>query len=164
MADDSRIDGSSLSVGANEAFKSDYSDDKFLRKLVSVIPLVRSKQGGNLISTVMQLFYLAKSPGIPLWVKGTVVGALGYFIVIPDAVPDITPFVGFVDDLAVLATALAAVAPYISPALKKRVEEMLVSLRIRPELTKPMQSDPTGTQHRDEPTTINANNTGNAKC
>ena len=164
MADDPKQDDSSLRLGSDDAFKNEYSDDGFLKKLVSVIPLARSKQGMNLISTVMQLFYVAKSPGIPLWVKGTVVAALGYFIVTPDAVPDITPIVGFVDDLAVLASALAAVAPYISPSIKKRVEEMLVSLRIRSDLEKHSQSDPSDTLNRYGSTTIHAKNAGNAKC
>ena len=63
--------------------------------------------------------------------KGTVIAALGYFIVVPDAIPDVTPVVGFVDDLGVLVSAAAAVAPYISPTIKKRVEETLVSLKLR---------------------------------
>ena len=56
---------------------------------------------------------------------------VGLFIVVPDAIPDVTPIVGFVDDLGVLASALAVVAPYISPTIKKRVEETLVSLKLR---------------------------------
>ena len=112
-------------------YASEYSRDELLTKIISALPLLKSKQGTRLISIVLQLFYLAKSSDIPLWVKGTVIAALGYFIVIPDAIPDVTPVVGFVDDLGVLVSALAAVAPYISPAIKKRVEETLISLKLR---------------------------------
>ncbi len=113
------------------SYASEYSRDELLTKIISALPLLKTRQGTRLISTVLQLFYLAKSAELPLWVKGTVIAALGYFIVIPDAIPDVTPVVGFVDDLGVLVSALAAVAPYISPAIKKRVEETLVSLKLR---------------------------------
>jgi len=113
------------------SYASEYNREELLTKIISVLPLVKSKQGTRLVSTVLQLFYLAKSKDVPLWVKGTVIAALGYFIVVPDAIPDVTPIVGFVDDLGVLASALAVVAPYISPTIKKRVEETLVSLKLR---------------------------------
>lgn len=113
------------------SYASEYSREELLTKIISVLPLLKSKQGTRLVSTVLQLFYLAKSTDVPLWVKGTVIAALGYFIVVPDAIPDVTPIVGFVDDLGVLASALAAVAPYISPTIKKRVEETLVSLKLQ---------------------------------
>jgi len=113
------------------SYASEYNREELLTKIISVLPLVKSKQGTRLVSTVLQLFYLAKSKDVPLWVKGTVIAALGYFIVVLDAIPDVTPIVGFVDDLGVLASALAVVAPYISPTIKKRVEETLVSLKLR---------------------------------
>ena len=113
------------------SYASEYNREELLTKIISVLPLLKSKQGTRLVSTVLQLFYLAKSTDVPLWVKATVIAALGYFIVVPDAIPDVTPIVGFVDDLGVLASALAAVAPYISPTIKKRVEETLVSLKLR---------------------------------
>ena len=117
--------------GDSRDYSADYSEQGVLNKVLNVIPMARSRQGAKLISSVMQLYYLTKTPGVPVWVKGTVIAALAYFIVTPDAIPDITPVVGFVDDLAVLASALTAVASYISPGLKKRVEEILVSLKIR---------------------------------
>ncbi len=115
----------------DSSYASEYNREELLTKVISVLPLLKSRQGTKLITTVLQLFYLAKSADVPLWVKATVIAALGYFIVVPDAIPDVTPIVGFVDDLAVLASALAAVAPYISPTIKKRVEETLVSLKLR---------------------------------
>ena len=115
----------------DSSYASEYNREELLTKIISVLPLLNSKQGTRLVSTVLQLFYLAKSKDVPLWVKGTVIAALGYFIVVPDAIPDVTPVVGFIDDLGVLASALAAVAPYISPTIKKRVEETLVSLKLR---------------------------------
>ncbi|OUR90508.1 hypothetical protein A9Q81_18625 [Gammaproteobacteria bacterium 42_54_T18] len=116
---------------SDPSYASEYNREKLLTKVISVLPLLKSRQGTKLATTVLQLFYLAKAADVPLWVKCTVITALGYFIVVPDAIPDVTPVVGFVDDLGVLASALAAVAPYISPTIKKRVEETLISLKLR---------------------------------
>ena len=44
-----------------------------------------------------------------LAVKGTLVGALAYFIMPADLIPDVIALVGFTDDAAVLAAAIAAV-------------------------------------------------------
>lgn len=98
-----------------------YSPEALFSKLAKL----GGKGGFELLNRVLQLYYLARTPDIPVWVKGMVVAALGYFIVTPDAIPDITPVVGFVDDLGVLATTLAAVASYISPKIKKRAAERL---------------------------------------
>ncbi len=91
------------------------------------------KLGGRgtfeLLEKAFQLYYLAKSPTVPLWAKGLVVGALGYFIVTPDAVPDITPILGFADDLSVMLSALAAVAAYLSPEIKERAAKRLEQIK-----------------------------------
>ena len=50
------------------------------------------------------------------WAKATIVGALGYFITPLDAIVDLTPVVGYADDLGVLALAIAAVATYVRNA------------------------------------------------
>jgi uncharacterized membrane protein YkvA (DUF1232 family) len=45
----------------------------------------------------------------------TLLAALGYFVLPLDALPDILPLLGFTDDAAVIAAALAAVASAIKP-------------------------------------------------
>ena len=57
--------------------------------------------------------------------KTAIYGALGYFISPIDAIPDITPVVGYADDLAVLAAAVATVATYITAEVKERAAEKL---------------------------------------
>ncbi len=86
---------------------------------------VCSKAGLDLVSRALQLYYLARSPEVPAWAKASIFAALGYLLVTPDAVPDITPVLGFVDDLAVLTSALAGVAGYVSPEVRGLVKEKL---------------------------------------
>ena len=83
----------------------------------------------ELMERAFQLYFLAKSPHVPLWVKAVVVSALGYFIVVPDAVPDVTPLLGFIDDLSVMASALVAVAAHISPEIREKTKERLQGLK-----------------------------------
>ena len=52
-------------------------------------------------------------------------GALGYFISPFDAIPDMTPVIGYVDDLGVLTMALATVAAYISDDIKSKAKAKL---------------------------------------
>ena len=50
----------------------------------------------------------------PVAVRTALIGALAYFVVPFDGVPDILPVLGFADDAAILATAIRLVASNIS--------------------------------------------------
>lgn len=54
-------------------------------------------------------FYSATDRATPLPVKATLFGALAYFVMPADLVPDFMPLLGFTDDLAVLLAASRAV-------------------------------------------------------
>lgn len=45
----------------------------------------------------------------PLWVKGTLAGALAYFVLPVDAIPDVLVGLGLTDDASLLAGAIATV-------------------------------------------------------
>jgi uncharacterized membrane protein YkvA (DUF1232 family) len=48
-------------------------------------------------------------------VQATLLGAIAYFILPFDFIPDMLPVLGFTDDAAVLATAIRLVANHITP-------------------------------------------------
>jgi uncharacterized membrane protein YkvA (DUF1232 family) len=48
-------------------------------------------------------------------VQAALLGAIAYFILPFDFVPDVLPILGFTDDAAILATALRMVATHITP-------------------------------------------------
>jgi uncharacterized membrane protein YkvA (DUF1232 family) len=60
-------------------------------------------------------YYCAFDRATPLQVKAALVGALAYFILPYDVMPDMLPALGFADDAAVLATAIRMVAAHIRP-------------------------------------------------
>ncbi len=70
----------------------------------------------------------ARDPSTPRRVKLTLLAALGYFVLPLDALPDVMPLLGFTDDAAVIAAALAAVAGSITPQHREKAKEMLTDL------------------------------------
>jgi uncharacterized membrane protein YkvA (DUF1232 family) len=77
-----------------------------LRRVVAQIPFTED---------LLAAYYCAFDRYTPLLVKATLVGALAYFILPVDAIPDLLPVIGFTDDAAVLATAINLVASHIRP-------------------------------------------------
>lgn len=58
-------------------------------------------------------WYAARDPRTPTRVKATLIGALAYFVLPADLIPDVLVGFGFTDDAAVLYAAIRAVIPHI---------------------------------------------------
>lgn len=76
--------------------------------------------GREVVEKALLLYYAMQEEKAPAWAKATIAGALGYFIVPLDAIADLTPAVGYADDLGVLALAIAAVAAYINDDVRQK--------------------------------------------
>ncbi|MDP3150371.1 MAG: YkvA family protein [Ignavibacteria bacterium] len=90
-------------------FSNDFSEESFWKK----IKKFAVKAGKEVIEKALVLYYCFIDGDTPVWAKGVILCALGYFISPADAIPDITPLVGFADDLGALIGATAAVAAHI---------------------------------------------------
>jgi len=97
-------------------FEEAFSEQGFWSKLKHY---ARSA-GVEVVEKSLLLYYAAQEEKAPAWAKATIAGALGYFIVPLDAIADLTPAVGYADDLGVLALAIAAVATYINDDVRKK--------------------------------------------
>lgn len=73
-----------------------------------------SSIGMKLIYKALQLYYVAQSPDCPMMIKAGIYGALGYLISPIDFVPDFVPVVGYSDDAAAIALALALAQMYVT--------------------------------------------------
>ncbi len=91
----------------DEKYQDKYDEKTFLNKLRSVV----KKVGLKGVYYILILYFTMKKKGIPPKEKSIIIGALGYFILPLDILPDITPLVGYTDDLIALGLALAKVAP-----------------------------------------------------
>lgn len=70
-------------------------------------------------------YYCAVDPATPLRVKAILMGALAYFVLPADLVPDIIGGLGFTDDAAVLAFAIQSVLPHIGEDHRRRARSVL---------------------------------------
>jgi uncharacterized membrane protein YkvA (DUF1232 family) len=81
---------------------------------------------------LLAAYYCAFDRETPRHVQIALMGAIAYFILPFDFVPDVMPILGFTDDAAVLATAIRMVASHITnehreaarAALKRGVDEV----------------------------------------
>jgi uncharacterized membrane protein YkvA (DUF1232 family) len=64
---------------------------------------------------LLAAYYCAFDKQTPRHVQASLLGAIAYFILPFDFVPDMLPMLGFTDDAAVLATAIKMVAGHITP-------------------------------------------------
>jgi uncharacterized membrane protein YkvA (DUF1232 family) len=64
---------------------------------------------------LLAAYYCAFDKQTPRHVQVALLGAIAYFILPFDFVPDMMPILGFTDDAAVLATAIRLVATHIRP-------------------------------------------------
>ncbi|GLR91457.1 YkvA family protein [Bradyrhizobium iriomotense] len=64
---------------------------------------------------LLAAYYCAFDKQTPRHVQASLLGAIAYFILPFDVVPDMLPMLGFTDDAAVLATAIKLVASHITP-------------------------------------------------
>jgi uncharacterized membrane protein YkvA (DUF1232 family) len=107
-----------------EGYLEGFSDQRFWRKVFQVIKQV----GKELIEKALMLYFAAQQPDTPKWAKTVIYGALAYFILPADALPDFIPTGGYVDDLGALAAAIATVAIYITPEVKKQAKDKVRDL------------------------------------
>ena len=99
--------------------KNSYNENSFWKK----IKKYGKKAGGKVIYTCLLLFYTTRKKETPTHVKATIYGALGYFISMIDVIPDITPFVGYSDDLMVILSALAIASSHIDDEVREKANE-----------------------------------------
>ena len=64
------------------------------------------------------LYYVLKSPSTSGKDRAKIIGALGYFILPIDILPDFIPIAGFTDDLAALTWGIYCVIKSITPEVK----------------------------------------------
>ena len=77
-----------------------------LRKTLGRIPFVED---------ALAAYYCAGDKATPLYVRAVLMGALAYFIIPSDVIPDFIVGLGFTDDASVLAAAIAAVRHGLKP-------------------------------------------------
>jgi uncharacterized membrane protein YkvA (DUF1232 family) len=91
-----------------------------LRRMVAYLPFAHS---------LLSAYYAALDPKTPLHVKAVLMGALAYFVMPVDLIPDFIALLGYGDDATVLFAALRTVATNITPDHKDRAQTKLRDMR-----------------------------------
>ena len=104
---------------------SEYEKDFSFDKLMSKIKETAKKAGLKAIYMALLLYYALESPTISTMDKAIIYGALGYFICPIDIIPDILPFIGLTDDIAVLAWAFSRVKHNVTDMTREKAKTKL---------------------------------------
>jgi uncharacterized membrane protein YkvA (DUF1232 family) len=90
-----------------------------LRRVAAKLPFAEDLVAG---------YYCAFDRGTPRHVQIALLGALAYFVLPTDLVPDMLPLAGFTDDAAILATVIKLVSSSITPlhraAARRALDEL----------------------------------------
>ena len=100
-------------------YEDDFSEGEFIkliRKVAGIVPFAKD---------AVSMYYCFTDDDTPIWVKTSIVGALGYFICPIDAIPDAMPIVGWLDDAGVISAAYAVIKSYIKEEHIRKAEEFL---------------------------------------
>ena len=104
---------------------SKYEKDFSVDSLMTKIKETAKKAGLKAIYMALLLYYALESPTISTMDKAIIYGALGYFICPIDIVPDILPFIGLTDDIAVLAWAFSRVRNNVTDMTREKAKTKL---------------------------------------
>jgi uncharacterized membrane protein YkvA (DUF1232 family) len=88
-----------------------------LRRMIGKLPFTED---------LVAAYFCARDPSTPLMARATLLGAVAYFVVPIDAIPDALALVGFSDDAAVLATAIAVAGAHILPHHREKARAALL--------------------------------------
>jgi uncharacterized membrane protein YkvA (DUF1232 family) len=81
------------------------------------------------LEDVLTAYYCAFDRKTPLYVKVILVGAIVYFVMPDDLIPDSLSLIGLADDVAVLGGAFKIVSSHIKPEHREAAQLMLARLR-----------------------------------
>ena len=107
-----------------EKYQENYSESSFWDK----IKKFARKAGIKLIYLALLLFYTLQSGNLSLADKAIIYGALGYFILPIDLIPDWIPVIGLSDDFGTLMYAYKRIKENITDEIREKAEIKLIEI------------------------------------
>jgi len=101
-----------------EKYIPEFDAKRFWKKLQRTF----KRLGARAAYYALILYYAMQDPQISGKDKGIILGALGYFLLPFDLMPDFIPGVGYTDDIAALTFAIYKVWKCITPLVKSQAE------------------------------------------
>ncbi|MFT6334453.1 MAG: uncharacterized membrane protein YkvA (DUF1232 family) [Halioglobus sp.] len=107
--------------------KNRYKTDP-IKKLIHFLKAKMNTVGVKITYTALLLFYAYDRSETPRWAKNIILGALAYLLSPVDAIPDLTPLLGFTDDIGVLSFGLVTIACYIDEDVRVAAKGKVLSM------------------------------------
>lgn len=104
-----------------EKYQDNYSEPQLWDKLKKFA----ARLGERATYYVLILYYVLQSPEVSIKNKAMIIGALGYFILPTDLIPDLIPVLGFTDDVAALTLAYKAIQASVTPEIDAKAKEKI---------------------------------------
>ena len=102
-----------------------FSEKSFWKK----IERVAKKVGATVLRPVFTLYYMLQDEKVPLQHKAYIIGALGYFILPFDLIPEsVLPIIGFTDDVAGVAFLFKKGEGRITPGMRGKTDQKKMEL------------------------------------
>lgn len=124
MTEDKDFDKSKINENELRKYTDNYSEENLLHK----ISKFGAHIGLELLYKVAQLWCVLQKPEVPAKDKALIMGALGYLITPLDFLPDLTPVLGYSDDLVAISFALLKVQGYIDDEVKAEAKALLAKV------------------------------------
>ena len=118
------FDPQQINEQALAKYEKDYSEVGLKEKILQY----GKGLGLETMYRVLQLWLALRKPEVPPETKAIIVGALGYLIAPLDFLPDLTPVLGYSDDVMAITFALFKVSGYIDSEVKKEAKFLLAKI------------------------------------
>ena len=90
-----------------------------VRRVVAKVPFVED---------LLAAYFCAIDHNTPTYVRGVLLGAVAYFVLPADMIPDVLAPLGFTDDASVIAAAIAAIGGHLQPRHRDQARQKLEQL------------------------------------
>ena len=116
-----QFDEAQINDRALVEYEKEYSEKGLKDKVAKYGKVI----GAEILYKTLQLWFVLQRDDVPAGTKAIVMGALGYLIAPLDFLPDLTPVLGYSDDMVAIAFALVKVQGYVDEEVKLKAKNML---------------------------------------
>ncbi len=98
------------------------------KKIIAFAVKKVSDLGSQLVYTVFLMYHAYTRKETPNWAKNIILSSFAYLLAPFDAIPDLTPFLGYTDDLSVMMFGLVSISCFINEEVRLKAKTSLTKV------------------------------------
>jgi uncharacterized membrane protein YkvA (DUF1232 family) len=102
-------------------------ESKLTSTILSSLRMKIKYISSSLLYAALLMYYAFRRNETPAWAKRIVMGVFVYLFAPIDAIPDLTPIIGYTDDMGVMLYGLVLIAAYINEDVRMSARRTLES-------------------------------------